>query len=385
MIESPIITSQLDNDLYTFTVGQVAFQHFPALRVRYKFKTRSDTQYPPGFADALNHQLSLMESLELSHEELDWLESLGHFTDPYLYFLRDYRFDPSGITVVQDGTSLSADFEGTWVDYIMWEVPFLAIVSELYYKMTGKVKDPGWRDRIVEKAFRLSQNGSRWMDMGTRRRFDFEAQDAVVAIHNDYKGFYGTSNMLLAMKHNTTVKGTMSHQGPMAMQGIFGIVDANKKWRDYWRRTYGTKLNIFLPDTFTTKVFFRDFTAEEAAHWNLRQDSGNPDVWTKLVIENYNRLGVPLKSHTMAYSDNLNVEKFNAITNSYKELFNVVGGIGTNFSNDCGHPAVSIVIKLSQVNNGDGWVDVVKLSDDDGKHTGTPEAIAKAKRELGLL
>ncbi len=383
MIE-PIIKSILDNDLYTFTVGQVAFQHFPTLRVRYKFKTRSDTQYPPGFAEALNHQLSLMPNLQLSPSELDWLEAQGHFTDPYLYFLRDYRFDPSGITVVQDGTSLSADFEGTWVDYIMWEVPFLAIVSELYYKMTGKVKDADWLGRILAKGKLLSDNGSEWMDMGTRRRFDFATQDAVVDIHKSFKGFLGTSNMLLAMRHGVPCKGTMSHQGPMAMQGVFGAVQANKKWRYYWRLTYKDKLNIFLPDTFTTKVFFRDFTAEEAAQWNLRQDSGKPDEWTTLVIDNYTRLGEPLKSHTMAYSDNLNAPKFNGITNSYREIFNVVGGIGTNFSNDCGHPAVSIVIKLSQVNNGDGWVDVVKLSDDDGKETGTVEAIAKTKRELGL-
>ena len=212
-----------------------------------------------------------------------------------------------------------------------------------------------------------------------------ESQDVVVAIHKHYKGFLGTSNMLLAMRHGVPCKGTMSHQGPMAMQGVFGIVNANKKWRYYWRLTYGDKLNIFLPDTFTTEVFFRDFTAEEAAQWNLRQDSGDPHGWTALVIVNYNRLGEPLKNHMMAYSDNLNPEKFNTITNTYRELFDVAGGIGTNFSNDCGHPAVSIVIKLSQVNNGDGWVDVVKLSDDGGKHTGTPEAIAKAKLELDIL
>jgi len=158
MIE-PIIKSILDNDLYTCTVGQVAFLHFRNLLVRYKFKTRSDTQYPPGFAEALNHQLAEMTKLRLSHEELDWLEAQGHFTDPYLYFLRDYRFDPSGITVTQIGTSLSADFEGTWVDYIMWEVPFLAIVSELYYKMTGKVKDDDWKNRIMAKSKSLSENG----------------------------------------------------------------------------------------------------------------------------------------------------------------------------------------------------------------------------------
>ena len=384
MIDRPIITSILDNDLYTFTVGQVAFQHFPTLKVRYKFHTRSDTQYPPGFAEALREELEAMSDLFLNENEIEWLTKLDLFSTPYLNFLTNYRFDASGITVVQTGTSLSAVLEGTWIDYIMWEVPFLAIVSELYYKLTGKIKDDYWKHRIMDKGKLLSKNGSKWMDFGTRRRFDFESQNAVVCIHKYYKGFIGTSNMFLAMFHGVPCKGTMSHQGPMAMQGVFGIVNANKKWREFWRLTYGDKLNTFLPDTFSTKVFFRDFTAEEAAQWNLRQDSGDPHEWTALVVSNYRRLGEPTQSHTFTYSDSLNASKFNTITNMYSSLFSVGGGIGTDFSNDCGHPAVSIVIKLSQVNNGDGWVDVVKLSDDPVKHTGTPEAIANAKRELKL-
>lgn len=380
-----IITSLLDQDLYTFTVGQVAFQHFPNLKVRYKFNNRSKTQFPDGFAIALRRELKEMERLCLTNSEYIWLSKLGLFSKDYLDFLANYKFDASGITITQTGGDLTADFDGLWEDYIMWEVPFLALVSELYYKMTGKIKCADWKERIANKAKLLSENGSLWMEFGTRRRFDFEAQKANVEIQKEYKGFLGTSNMLLAMIYGVPCKGTMSHQGPMAMQGIFGIVDANKKWRYYWRETYGDNLNIFLPDTFTTKVFFRDFTAEEAKQWDLRQDSGDPHGWMNMVIENYTNLGEPTTSHTFTFSDNLNVPKFNDITNKYRQHATIGGGIGTHFSNDCGHPAVSIVIKLSQVNNYGKWVDVVKLSDDPIKHTGTPEAIAKAKKELGIV
>jgi nicotinate phosphoribosyltransferase len=382
---NPIITSLLDNDLYTFTVGQVAFMHFPGLKVKYQFINRGKTQVPAGFADQLNQQLELMRNIFMTDEEYAWLDNLNYFSYDYLTFLRNYKFDPSQLTIVQDGGNLSVEFNGDWDSLIMWEVPFLALFSELYYKVMGSEKDPHWKNRITAKALSLSLNGSKWMEFGTRRRFSFEVQNKVVSIQKEFEGFIGTSNMLLAMKHNVPCKGTMSHQGPMAMQGVFGVVLANRKWREYWRRTYGDKLNTFLPDTFTTAVFFRDFTAEEAKQWNLRQDSGDPYEWTKLVLSNYERLGEPTLSHTFTYSDSLNAFKFNAITNAYNTHFKVAGGIGTDFSNDCGHKAVSIVIKLSGVYYDGKFVDVVKLSDDPVKHTGKPEAIAKAKQELGII
>ena len=383
MIETPIIKSILDQDLYSFTVGQVAFQHFPGAVVKYQFINRGKTQFPEGFADELQNQLQMMKSLQLSKEESGWLLNLKYLSGLYIHYLSNYRFDPDQITIKQTGGDLSAEFQGDWASLIMWEVPFLALVSELYYKLTGKVKDKDWKGRILAKGKLLSDNGSTWIDFGTRRRFDFEAQDAVVSLHKTFDSFRGTSNMLLAMKHNVPVNGTMSHQGPMAMQALFGVVDANKKWREYWRKTYGPLLNTFLPDTFTTEVFFRDFMEVEAKQWNLRQDSGNPYRWMKMCIDNYTRLGETPTLHTWVFSDSLDPKKFNAITNEYYN-YSLIGGIGTNLSNDCGHPAVSIVIKLSQVFYF-GWVDVVKLSDDPVKHTGTPEAIAKAKKELGLL
>ena len=44
-----------------------------------------------------------------------------------------------------------------------------------------------------------------------------------------------------------------------------------------------------------------------------------------------------------------------------------------------------MVIKLTSVDFGNGPVNVVKLSDEPGKHTGDPETIAQAKRELGIV
>jgi len=384
IIDEPIIKSILDNDLYTFTVGQVAFNHFPNVKVKYRFINRGKTKFPYGFYAELLVQLEHMRNLALNDVEYAWLETLGYFSFEYLQFLKNYRFNPDELTITMHDGNLDVEFEGTWVGLIMWEVPFLALVSELYYKINGLKKDSLWKDRIAAKARLLSHNGSQWMEFGTRRRFDFESQNAVVAIQKEYKGFLGTSNMLLAMIHKVLANGTMSHQGPMAMQAIFGIKYANKAWRWYWTLTHGGKLNTFLPDTFTTKVFFQDFDKEEARRWNLRQDSGDPYSWMDMVIEHYAKLGVPTQDRKFVFSDSLDPEKFNALTNKYREVGTIIGGIGTNLSNDCGHSPLSIVIKLSAVNIGDKWIEVVKLSDTNGKYTGLPDAILQAKQTLNI-
>lgn len=381
----PIITSLLDNDLYTLTVGQVAHKHFPNARVGYQFINRGKTVFPNGFAELLQQQLFLMKRLYLTYDERQWLTNLGHFSEDYLDYLSDFQFNPADITVVQNGGDLTADFGGSWANLIMWEVPFLALVSELYYQVTGAKKDPAWRLRISDKAKKLSEAGCKWMEFGTRRRFDFATQEAVVEIQQHWPGFLGTSNMLLAKKYGVPVNGTMSHQGPMAMMAKFGAKQANKQWRRYWRLVYGDKLNTFLPDTLTTRVFLNDFTKEEAAQWNLRQDSGNPYKWMDMLVDFYAEIGLPTTDRNFVFSDSLDADKFIDITLKYRHVGNIIGGIGTNFSNDCGHKALSIVIKLTGADFGDGWVDVVKLSDDPVKHTGKPEAILNTKRELELI
>jgi nicotinate phosphoribosyltransferase len=385
MKQTPIITSVLDNDLYTFTVGQVAHKLFPMAQVRYQFINRGKTKVPFGFAEKLREQLVLMRDLQLTGDECAWLIELGHFDADYLHFLSSFRFDDRDIIITQEGNDLTAEFVGTWENLIMWEVPFLALFSELYYKTAGAVKDCAWKDRIEAKAKKLSEANCLWMEFGTRRRFDFESQAEVVRIQKSFKGFLGTSNMLLAMQYNVPANGTMSHQGPMAMMAKYGAKDANKEWRGAWRQIYGDKLNTFLPDTLSTKVFLRDFTKEEAALWNLRQDSGNPYDWMELVLGFYRGIGMDTKTKKFIFSDSLNPDKFIAITDKYRDVGIIIGGIGTNFSNDCGHPALSIVIKLIAADFGNGWVDVVKLSDDPIKHTGKKDVISVVKTELGLV
>lgn len=380
----PIIKSLLDNDLYTFTVGQVAFSEFPDAEVKYLFINRGKTKFPKGFDVELKKQLEYMRQLQLQPAEYEFLKKQAYFTDAYLEFLKNFRFNPDQLEITFEAGNLTVYFKGKWIDCIMWEVPFLALVSELYYKIMGLKKGGNWKEKMHIKALKLSVNDCAWMEFGTRRRFDFETQDNCVRIMKQYEGFLGTSNVLLAMKYNVPVLGTMSHQGPMAMQAKYGATRANEEWRNVWIKVHKGKLMVYLPDTFTTKVFYRDFRAAEAEIWNLRQDSGDPKTWVVGLLNYYTSVGIDSKTKTAILSDSLNVEKLIDYTNIFRGLIKIVGGIGTNFTNDCDHPALSIVIKLMEANFGDGWKPVVKLSDVEGKYTGTPEAIAETKAELHI-
>lgn len=387
IINEPLIKSILDQDLYTFTVGQIAFKKFPTARVKYQFINRGKTPFPDGFADELRHQLMCMNSLYLTSDELNYLKSLGYLEEDYLKWLNEYRFNPMEVTVDQIGYELTIGIDGLWMNTVMWEVPILALVSELYYKLSGLKPKPGWRTRILIKAQNLNAVDCLWVDFGTRRRHSFKVQNQVVSTMKQFGGFLGTSNVLLAMKHNVKPNGTMSHQGIMAMMVKYGVTNANREWMKVWREIYGNKLSIFLTDTFTTDNFLKDFTKEDAEEWSgLRQDSGDPEDWMdNKILPHYKKIDVGTKHKTFVFSDSLTDEKYKKLSLKYQQYATIIGGIGTFLSNDVGWTPLSIVIKLIDADFGEGMKGSVKLSDNVGKYTGDPNDINNVKKELNII
>lgn len=384
IVTDSIIKSLLDSDLYTLTVGQVAFNLFPNVQVEYKFINRNETYFNFAFDTELKHQLELLKNLKFTPLELDWLKSTGHFSDEYLKWLSDYQFDPNELIINQENGTLSIKIKGSWIRTIMWEVPLLATISELYYKLSKSTPIDEWKRKIVRKSKNLSNNGCNWIDFGTRRRFSFDVQNQVVDTMKHFSGFLGTSNMFLAFKHNVKPNGTMSHQGPMAMMAKYGAANVNKIWMDCWRKVYDEKLLTFLPDTFTTNVFLRNFNKEDALLWSLRQDSGNPNEWIENILKFYDNLGIDSHNKTIVLSDSLTDESFVEYTKRYGDKIRIIGGIGTSLSNDCGYSPLSIVIKLASVDFGDGMTPVVKLSDNIAKNTGNSNLIQQIKEKLNI-
>jgi nicotinate phosphoribosyltransferase len=394
-IDSPIITSLLDTDFYKMTMGAVVFHNFPNATVTYEFFNRGKTHFPSGFAIQLRKQIQFLTSLKYTSEEIEYLKGLNRFKSNYIEWLKNFQFDQNEVNVTQlDTGELKIFIKGSWYKSIYWEVPLMAIISELYFRMAGTEMSKDWADRIVDKSIALQAAGCKWSDFGTRRRRSFEVQNRVVATMKYYTGFIGTSNIHLAKKFGVTPIGTSAHEAVMAMAVFVGYENANNAWLNYWADYYDGELGIALPDTFGSIAFFENFNGKLTRLWDgLRQDSGDPEKWmdTK-VIPHYTKHHVPTRDKKIVFGDNLNVEKAIKLHIKYNQLFNVIFGIGTFLTNDtftdeqkvAGQRPLNMVIKLTSANFGKGWMPVVKLSDDEGKHTGSEKEIKKVKEILHI-
>ena len=166
----------------------------------------------------------------------------------------------------------------------------------------------------------------------------------------------------------------------------YGFKVANAMSLENWTSVYQGDLGIALTDTYTTEIFFEQFNKKFSKLFDgVRQDSGDPIAFAKKTIAHYIKMGIDPKSKIIVFSDALNLEKVKVIADFCRGKIKMSFGIGTNFSNDVGLPAMNMVIKLTETQaDNNSWEGVVKLSDEKNKHTGTPKMIALAKQVLRI-
>ena len=75
-----------------------------------------------------------MQHLRLQEDEYQWLSGLPFFKADYLTWLRDFRYNPEQVCVTNDNGKLNIRLTGPWREVIMWEVPLLAVISELVHR-----------------------------------------------------------------------------------------------------------------------------------------------------------------------------------------------------------------------------------------------------------
>jgi nicotinate phosphoribosyltransferase len=154
------------------------------------------------YASAIREEIDAMQHLRLQEDEYQWLSGLPFFKADYLQWLRNFRYDPSQVTVINDNGKLNIRMSGPWREVIMWEVPLLAVISELVHRCRSpqvgvqqallhlETKLADFATRTAE----LDMSGFRLMDFGTRRRFSRDVQYAIVARLKQEPWFIGTSN-----------------------------------------------------------------------------------------------------------------------------------------------------------------------------------------------
>lgn len=396
-----IITHFTDDDLYKFTMCCAVIENFPRTQVKYLFNDRDNTVYPPGFADALREQISMLERVVITEEEIAFMRRKCNYIPTWFYsYLKGFRYDSSWVTVSQDSDGhLRVEFEGSWSSTILLEVKVLAIISELYYMMTGRDRDLDYTDyaaRSAQKAARLIEAGCTFSDFGTRRRASFEAQDTMVKAMKEtqdaVKGpgkFIGTSNVYFAMKYDLTPVGTMAHELICAIAGMYGPQMANHLAMETWAHTYRGALGTFLYDTYGWRIFSLNFSEDYANMFKgLRVDSGDNFHELDLIVDKYKSLNIDPTSKQIVFSNGLNVDEAIEIQKYAAGKCQPSFGIGTHFTNDFpGVKPMNIVIKLVAVKITESWpfyCSTCKLSEDRGKYTGNASTVRRFLEALHL-
>lgn len=396
-----IISHFTDDDLYKFTMCCAVIENYPRTQVKYQFTDRDSTVYPPGFADELTRQVKMLENLVITQEEVDFMRRKCTYIPGWFYsFLKGYRYDSRHVHATQDADGhLHVEIEGAWADTILLEVKVLAIISELYYIMTGQSRAFDYEDyyrRSSDKARRLLEAGCTFSDFGTRRRASFMAQEVAVSAMKDCQTqgawagrFTGTSNVYLAMKYDLTPIGTMAHEYVCAIAGMYGPQMANHLAMRSWSNTYRGALGTYLYDTYGWRIFSLNFSEDFANMFKgLRVDSGDNLEQLSLIEQKYKALKIDPATKQVTFSNALDTDRAIELQRHAQGRCITAFGIGTHFTNDFpGVRPMNIVIKLTDVKITESWpfyCSTCKLSEDGGKHSGDPATVAVFKQLLHL-
>jgi nicotinate phosphoribosyltransferase len=392
-----IITSLLDSDLYKFTMQQAVFKYFSDVNVKYKFVCRNkDVDLRP-YDDEISREISALKEVKLTQEEREYLAKLPYFTEEYLDALMRFRFFPYeniGMTIYKKN-ELELNIAGNWFQTILYEVPILAIINEVYCRHNMPqdwiTRGKTHLNNIVTN--RYSNKKYSITEFGTRRRISKAWQYEVFNVLYSNDVISSTSNVELSMLNNINPTGTMAHEWIQAGQGLAPtLVKSQQFMLETWNELYKGDLNCALTDTIGIDFFLKGyFNWMQEIFPTLRHDSGCPFKFVDKVIKHcdksYANPKVEQKYYpTIIFSDNLTMLKVEELQ-KYCDAKGIECkfGMGTHLVNCLGssnddYKPLQCVIKMIECNG----KPVAKLSDEKNKNIGDVEHIKRLKKECGV-
>jgi nicotinate phosphoribosyltransferase len=382
-----IIRSLLDTDLYKFTMMQVVLHHFPGAQVEYTFKCRSDGVDLTPYLGEIRREVGALAGLQFRTEELDYLRSFRFIKSDFVDFLGLFKFNDKYISIDLDAAEqggIGIVIRGPWLHTILFEIPVLAIISEVYFRSTRPQPDlEEGRRRLAAKIAMVREVGPelefKISDFGTRRRFSRAWHEEVIrTLKREVPQYFaGTSNVWLAMLNNLTPLGTLAHEYMQACQALGPrLRDSQTFAFDIWAKEYRGDLGIALSDTYGMDAFLRDFDMFLCKLFDgVRHDSADPFEWGDRMIEHYAKNRVDPRTKTLIFSDQLSVPLAIRLARHFSGRAKTSFGVGTNLTNDLGYEPINIVIKMTECNG----QPVAKISDSPGK------TVSKDARYLAYL
>lgn len=262
-----IIKSILDTDLYKFTTSYAYMKLFPEAAGTFTFNDRDNTVYTEEFVQQLRIELYNMGQLQLSHDEFEYMNKIRFIPRHYWEWLSQFRFEPNRVSVYLDD---EGHLHMSVFDYLykvtLYEVPLLALVSELRNKMLGNIADLGQvKVKLGAKIGKSNRSGIMFSEFGTRRRFSYDIQKMVIKYIAENSIYCtGTSNCHFAMMYDLTPMGTHPHEWFMFHGAMYGYKQANYMALENWVKVYDGDLGIALSDTYTSDVFFKNLSRKQA-------------------------------------------------------------------------------------------------------------------------
>ena len=394
--------SILDTDLYKFSQSFAYFTLYPLAEGTFKFNDRNKECWSkkdgPDFMVLIKHELSQLQYVRLTEIEKRWcIEHIPYIPETYWEWLMSFRFEPEKINcwLDEDGV-FQCEVTDKMYKVTFYEIAILAIYSEIRNTILDTTENHGYSEseaiRILrQKLNYANENNVPFAEFGTRRRYNGSLHDEIChTIKNESKTCNSTSNVYYAMKWNLIPTGTMAHEWIMFHAGCFGYKRANYLAMEDWIKVYQGNLGTALIDTYTTDSFLRTLTRQQALLLQgFRQDSGDEFEVGEKIIARLKEFGIDPTTKLIVFSNALDLPKAKKIMDYFKGRIKVGFGIGTNITCDPGidgYKPANIVMKLSKcrMSPKDPWENVIKISDDLGKHMGDNKEFEIAKHQLHL-
>jgi nicotinate phosphoribosyltransferase len=404
----PIVRSLIDTDFYKLLMAQTVFRNHPKANVTFNLINRSTHVPLANLIDEgeLREQLDHIRTLSLSRGESTWLRGnmfygkRSMFRSDFMEWFENLKMPAYHLE--RRGDQYELTFEGSWPEVMMWEIPALAVIMELrsraVLKGMGKfelqVLYARAMTRLWEKIEDLRQvDNLRVADFGTRRRHSHMWQDWCVQAMREGLGkkFVGTSNCLIAKRHELEAIGTNAHELPMVYsalaEGDEELAQAPYKVLSDWQAEHDGNLRIILPDTYGTRGFLENAPDWLTSWTGIRIDSGNPEKVAEYALEWWEKRGEDPKEKLLIFSDGLDAPEIKRLHDLFAHRCKVSFGWGTMLTNDFKNlvednalAPFSLVCKATSANGRP----TVKLSDNPRKAMGPQDQLDRYKRVFGL-
>jgi nicotinate phosphoribosyltransferase len=347
----------LMTDLYELTMMQGYFRYGMHHRAVFDMFFRRQP-FDGGFSvfAGLDDLLETLTTMRFSGEDIDYLRTLGLFDEPFLEYLRSFRFT-GDLWAVPEGTLVFPQEPLIRVHTSILEAQLIESIL---------LNTVNFQTLVATKTARiyLASEGGSIAEFGLRR-----AQGPDGAMSASRAAFIGgassTSNTLAGKRYGIPVTGTMAHSWVMA----FGSErEAFERYADlYPDRT------ILLIDTYDTlgsgienAIAVGKDLQRAGKRLGVRLDSGDIQYLSKQVRRRLDDAG--LTDAQIAVSNELDEQIIHQLVSAGSPVD--LWGVGTQLVTGGGDPALTGVYKLAAKERPDGtFTPTMKVSDNPDKST----------------